>query len=226
MTDPRVQIAPSVLSADFTRLGEEIRTVEEAGADRLHLDVMDAHFVPNLTFGPVVISAIRRLTDLFLDTHLMMTEPHRYLDPFAKAGCDGLTVHIEAYPDPREILGAIRERGLRAGLSINPPTPFETVEPFLEDADLLLVMSVNPGFGGQSFLPEVLPKLTRAAEIKRTRGLDLDLEIDGGIDPDTAPRAVEAGAEILVAGSAVFKAPDPARAVQDIRAAGLTAASR
>jgi len=215
-------VAPSLLSADFSRLADAVAMVEQGGADCLHLDVMDAHFVPNLTFGPVVIDAVRRCTSLFLDTHLMMTEPHRYLEPFAKAGCDGLTVHVEAYPDPREILREIRGLGLRAGLSLNPPTDVAAVEPFLEEIDLLLVMSVNPGFGGQAFMPEVLAKVERAAGLKREHGLGFALEIDGGIDPGTAGAATAAGAEILVAGSAVFRAPDPAGAIRAIREAGAS----
>jgi len=213
-------VAPSLLSADFGRLADEVAAVEQGGADLLHLDVMDAHFVPNLTFGPVVIGAVRSATKLFFDTHLMMEEPHRYLKTFAKAGCDGLTIHVEAYPDPREILAEIRDLGLKAGLSVNPPTGFAAVEPYLDAVDLLLVMSVNPGFGGQSFMPEVLVKVERAAALKRERGLAFALEIDGGIGPDTAAAATRAGAEILVAGSAVFKQDDRARAIRSIRAAG------
>ena len=208
-----IRVAPSVLSADFSRLGEQIKMVEEGGADLLHLDVMDAHFVPNLTFGPVIIRGIRELTSLFLDTHLMMNEPERYLDSFSKAGCDGLTIHIEAHPDPREVLDAIRSRGMRAGLTLNPPTEFEAVEPYLQYADLFLVMSVNPGFGGQAFMPQVLSKVERARELKQRDKLDLDIEIDGGISPDTAGLAIESGAEILVAGSAVFRADDPSAAI-------------
>lgn len=221
MNDPatRPRIAPSLLSADFSRLAEEIRMIEEAGADMLHLDVMDAHFVPNLTMGPPIIRSLRPVTGLRFDAHLMMTEPHRYLEAFAKAGCDGLTIHVEVHPDPREILGAIRGLGLRAGLTLNPPTPFEAVEPYLGDVDLLLVMSVHPGFGGQSFMPEVLPKVARAAGLKASRGLSFEIEVDGGIDPETAVEAGRAGAEIFVAGSAIFRAPSPPDALRAIRAA-------
>ena len=225
MNSSKVRIAPSVLSADFGRLADEVRAVEEGGADLLHLDVMDAHFVPNLSFGPVVISAIRKLTDLFLDTHLMMTEPHKYVDAFAKAGCNGLTIHVEPYDDPRPVLRQIRDAGMRAGLSLNPPTPFEAVEPFLGDIDLLLVMSVNPGFGGQSFMEEVLPKLTRARALREGRDQTFDLEIDGGISRHTADQAVAAGAEILVAGSAVFGETDRGQAIRGIRQAGEAAVS-
>jgi ribulose-phosphate 3-epimerase len=213
----RLRIAPSVLSADFSRLGEEIRWVESGGADLLHLDVMDAHFVPNLTFGPMIVRAIDRITNLHLSTHLMMSDPVPFLEDFISAGSDAVTVHVESYPDPRPALTRIRELGAMAGLTLNPDTPWEAVEPYLSDIDLFLVMSVHPGFGGQGFMPEVLPKLTRAAEAKRKGGFGYEIHIDGGIDLDTAPQAVKAGAEVLVAGSAIFKSPDSRARVQELR---------
>lgn len=215
-----LRIAPSVLSADFARLAEEIRTVEKGGADLLHLDVMDAHFVPNLTFGPMIVEAINRITDLHLSTHLMMEDPEPFLEAFVKSGSDAVIVHIESYPDPRRVLGKIRDLGALPGLTLNPDTGMDTVEPYLDLVDVFLVMSVNPGWGGQGFMPEVLPKASRAAELKRTRGYTYEIHIDGGIDPETAPQAVEAGAEVLVAGSAVFKADDPAGRVEEIRRRG------
>jgi ribulose-phosphate 3-epimerase len=214
------KIAPSVLSADFTRLGEEIRTVEEGGADLLHLDVMDAHFVPNLTFGPMIIAAIDRITELHLSTHLMMSDPEPLLEDFVKAGSDAVIVHIESYPDPTRVLARIRELGALAGLTLNPGTPMETVEPYLSGVDVFLVMSVNPGWGGQGFMPEVLPKLTRAVELRDEHGYGYSLHIDGGIDRATAPEAVQAGAEVLIAGSAVFKSEDPRAMVGELRRAG------
>jgi ribulose-phosphate 3-epimerase len=221
--DSGIAIAPSVLSADFSRLGEEIRNVEAAGADLLHLDVMDAHFVPNLTFGPMIIAAINRLTDLHLSTHLMMSDPRPFLKEFVSAGSDAVIVHIESYPDPTEVLKEIRGLGALAGLTLNPDTPFEAVAPYLGGADVFLVMSVHPGFGGQGFIPEVLPKATRAAALREEKGYGYRIHIDGGIDPRTAPDAVRAGAEVLIAGSAVFKAPDPAARVRELRRIGEAA---
>jgi ribulose-phosphate 3-epimerase len=214
------KIAPSVLSADFTRLGEEVRMVEEGGADLLHLDVMDAHFVPNLTFGPMVIAAIDSITELKLSTHLMMSDPEPFLEDFVKAGSDEVIVHIESYPDPTRVLARIRELGAQAGLTLNPDTPMEAIEPYLSGVDVFLVMSVNPGWGGQGFMPSMLPKLTRAVELRKEHGYGYSLHIDGGIDRTTAPEAVQAGAEVLIAGSAVFKSEDPRAMVGELRRVG------
>jgi ribulose-phosphate 3-epimerase len=200
----KVLIAPSILSADFSRLGEEVRAVEAAGADWIHVDVMDGRFVPNLTIGPPVVKALRKVTRLPLDVHLMIVEPEKYLDDFAAAGADGLTVHVETCPHLHRTLQHIRSLGKRAGVVLNPSTSEESVRYVLGNADLVLVMSVNPGFGGQSFLPEVLPKVRALRERIDREGLAVDLEIDGGISPDTAAAATAAGARVLVAGNAIF----------------------
>ena len=211
-------IAPSLLAADFARLGEEVATVEPY-VDMLHIDVMDGHFVPNLAIGLPVVASLRRVTQLPLDCHLMTTNPDAYLEEFASAGANLLSVHIEAVPDPTKVATRVRGLGMRFGLVLNPPTPFAGVAPFLELADLLLVMSVNPGFGGQEFLPEVLTKVREAREWVESRGLSTDIQIDGGITPVTARRAREAGANVFVAGTAIFKAPDPVAAIRELRSA-------
>ncbi len=208
MHEPAIHLAPSILSADFTRLGEEVAAAERAGADRIHVDVMDGRFVPNLSIGIPVVAALRRATRLPLDTHLMIVEPERYLDAFAAAGADGITVHQEVSPHLHRTIEHVRSLGKRAGVAINPATPIELLEEILPAVDLVLVMTVNPGFGGQEFIADVVPKIRRLRALLDARGLGCELEVDGGIDPETAPVVVAAGARVLVAGSAVFGQPD------------------
>jgi len=214
-----IRIAPSILSADLARLADEVAEVERSGADWIHVDVMDGRFVPNLTLGPPVVRALRKVTRLPLDVHLMIVEPEKYIEDFAEAGADGISIHVEASTHLQRTLAEIRRLGKRAGVVLNPHTHESSIHYVLGDVDLILVMSVNPGFGGQRFLPQVLPKIAALrAEIDRI-GLPIDLEVDGGVAPDTVGRVVEAGARVLVAGSAVFGQRDRARAIADIRAA-------
>ncbi|MGD0115124.1 MAG: ribulose-phosphate 3-epimerase [Dehalococcoidia bacterium] len=202
-----IKVAPSILSADYLRLGEQVREAEAAGADYIHVDVMDGHFVPNITIGPVVVEAIRRATRLPLDVHLMIEEPERHIEAFAKVGASFLTVHPEATQQVHRTIASIRKLGVGPGVALNPGTPVSLVEDVLADVDLVLVMSVDPGFGGQEFIEHVLPKARRLRKLLDERGLSAELEIDGGITPETAPRCVEAGVRVLVAGTAVFKEP-------------------
>jgi ribulose-phosphate 3-epimerase len=213
------KIAPSILSADFARIAEEISRVEAAGADMIHVDVMDGHFVPNFTIGPPIVNAIRKVTKLPLDVHLMMTNPDDFIPEFIDAGSNYLTVHVETCPHLHRTIQSIRERGAKAGVTLNPATPLVTVEEILPEADLLLIMSVNPGFGGQSFIPGVLEKLKRARKIINERGLKVELEVDGGVKPDNIASLSKAGADIFVAGSAIFGSKDYKETIQRMRKA-------
>jgi ribulose-phosphate 3-epimerase len=214
------EIAPSILSADFTRLGEEIRQIEAGGATILHFDVMDGRFVPNITIGLPVLKSVRKATDLTIDCHLMIVEPNRYAAEFVEAGADMVSVHVEADVHLQRTLTAIREAGGKAGVAINPATPLASLEEALPYADFILLMSVNPGFGGQKFIPTSLDKLRRLRRMIDERGLDTKIEIDGGIDASNIKRVVEAGAEIIVAGSAVFGDKTPTESVKELIDAG------
>jgi len=219
MMRPAVWIAPSILSADFARLADEVARVEAAGADLLHVDVMDGHFVPNLTVGPPIVEALRKVTKLPLDVHLMMTNPDAFIAEFAAAGANYLTVHVETCPHLHRTVQAIKERGVKAGVTLNPATRIATLEEILPEADLLLIMSVNPGFGGQQFIESSLKKIKQARKLLTLTGSRALLEVDGGIKVTNAARIVEAGADILVAGSAVFESEDYAATIKALRQA-------
>jgi len=212
-----IKIAPSILSADFGRLAEEISAVDAAGADYIHVDVMDGHFVPNITIGPLVVDAIRPVTEKPLDVHLMIENPDLYIPEFARAGADIITVHQEAVPHLHRTVQLIRSLGKKPGVSINPATPVSTLEIILEEIDLVLVMSVNPGFGGQAFIDSALGKISELRELIDRRGLQVEIEVDGGVKPDNCSRVAEAGADVLVAGSAVFGAGDYAAVIDGMK---------
>ena len=212
-----IKIAPSILSADFSRLGQEVHRAEKAGADLIHIDVMDGHFVPNITIGPVVVKSIRDKTNIPLDVHLMIENPDKYIDAFAEAGADIITVHVEVCTNLQKTLAYIRKLSKGVGVSLNPSTPIVRIEHVLKQVDMVLLMTVNPGFGGQKFIRSVLPKIEELKQMIDNASLPIDIEVDGGIDKTTAADVVKAGANILVAGTAVFKAPDIKKAIEMLR---------
>jgi ribulose-phosphate 3-epimerase len=214
-----IKIAPSILSANFANLGMEIKDVENGGADYIHVDVMDGHFVPNITIGPLIVEAIRPVTKLPLDVHLMIEQPDNYINEFVRAGADIITVHVEACKHLHRTIQLIKSEGIKAGVVLNPHTPIETIKHVLEDIDMVLLMTVNPGFGGQAFIPQVLPKIKQLSEIIKEKQLPIEIEVDGGVNEDTAKLCVEAGATVLVAGSAIYNKADRRQAIQNLKQA-------
>ncbi|MBZ5749827.1 MULTISPECIES: ribulose-phosphate 3-epimerase [Metabacillus] len=212
-----IKIAPSILSADFAKLAEEIKDVENGGADYIHVDVMDGHFVPNITIGPLIVEAIRPGTKLPLDVHLMIEQPDLYINEFVRAGADIITVHVEACKHLHRTIQLIKSFGIKAGVVLNPHTPVESIQHILEDIDMVLFMTVNPGFGGQAFIPQVLPKIKQLSDIIKEKQLPIEIEVDGGINEQTAKQCVEAGATVLVAGSAIYNKEDRHQAIQSLR---------
>lgn len=212
-----IKIAPSILSADFAKLGEEIKDVERGGADYIHVDVMDGHFVPNITIGPLIVEAIRPITKLPLDVHLMIENPDQYIEAFANAGADYITVHVEACKHLHRTVSLIKSMDVKAGVVLNPATPVSMIQHIIKDIDMVLLMSVNPGFGGQSFIPEVLPKIREVKAMAEQFNPTLEIEIDGGVNEETAKLCIEAGANVLVAGSAVYNKADRKQAIEAIR---------
>lgn len=218
-----IKIAPSILAADFAKLGQEVKEVEAAGAELIHIDVMDGHFVPNISFGAIVLEAIRPLSTLPMDVHLMIENPDQYIEQFAKAGADYITVHVEACRHLHRTIQLIRSHGVKPGVVLNPHTPIETIQHILEDVDMVLFMTVNPGFGGQKFIESVVPKVEALSKIIKERGLNIEIEIDGGINAETIVPCAKAGATVFVAGSAIYSKEDRAQALQEIKQAGLAA---
>ncbi|GIN57555.1 ribulose-phosphate 3-epimerase [Lederbergia ruris] len=212
-----MKIAPSILSADFTKLGEEIKEVEAAGADYIHIDIMDGHFVPNITMGPLIVDAVKKVTNLPLDVHLMIEHPERYIHEFAQAGADFITIHVEADKHIHRTLQEIKKLGVKTGVVLNPATPVSAIENILEEIDMVLLMTVNPGFGGQTFIHAVLPKIREIKRMIQAKNLEIDIEVDGGIDTKTAKLCKEAGANVFVAGSAIFGRTDRSLAIQELR---------
>jgi ribulose-phosphate 3-epimerase len=218
----RIHIAPSVISADFGKLGADLTRVEASGADLLHVDIMDGHFVPNITFGPAIVAKIKTLTKLPLDVHLMISHPLKYAEAFAEAGAANITFHVESEDDPGATIAEIKKLGCKVGLTIRPGTPLTTIREYLGQLDRVLIMTVEPGFGGQKFMPDMVPKIEQAAAWRKEGGFTYDIEVDGGLDPRSILPCVRAGAEVIVAGTALFAAPDLAAAIRELREAVAT----